>query len=331
MITVEHLSKNYGRFRALNDVSFHIERGEVVGLLGPNGAGKTTTMRILTGYLPPTEGRASIAGFDVFEDSLAARRHIGYLPESAPLYTEMTVRAYLDYMAALHRVEKRKMAVERAMERCHIADRADDLIGTLSKGLRQRVGLAQAIVHEPDVLILDEPTIGLDPRQIIEVRTLIKELGQSHTVILSTHILPEVSQTCNRVLIIHQGRLVAEGSPAELDAQMQGSRRVRIALGNVDRDVSPVLKSIPDVTDVQPLEGGRFEITCAPGTDRRAEIARRVVEQGWDLLELHGVSMSLEEIFLKLTTAEIGAPEFSSEDTPAGLNSSETNGEEGDA
>ncbi len=304
MITVEHLSKNYGRFRALNDVSFHIERGEVVGLLGPNGAGKTTTMRILTGYLPPTEGRASIAGLDVFEDSLAARRHIGYLPESVPLYTEMTVRAYLDYMAALRRVERRKRAVERAMARCHIEDRADDLIGTLSKGLRQRVGLAQAIVHEPDVLILDEPTIGLDPRQIIEVRTLIKELGQEHTVILSTHILPEVSQTCSRVLIIHQGHLVAEGTPDELTAQVQHSSRVRITLGGVGEEALPVLKGIADVLDVRLLEENTFEIACAPGTDRRAEIARQVVRQGWDLLELHRVSMSLEEIFLKLTTAE---------------------------
>ncbi len=308
MITVEHLSKNYGAFRALNDVSFHIERGEVVGLLGPNGAGKTTTMRILTGYMPPSEGRASVAGFDVFEDSLDARRHIGYLPESAPLYAEMTVRAYVDYMAALRRVDGRngvrRRAVERALARCHVDDRAGDLIGTLSKGLRQRVGLAQAIVHEPDVLILDEPTIGLDPRQIIEVRELIKELGQEHTVILSTHILPEVSQTCDRVLIVHRGQLVAEGTPAALIAQVQGGSRVRIALAGAGENAPTVLGSIPGVEQVHVLDDGAFEVACTAGADRRAAIARTVVEQGWDLLELRSIGLSLEDIFLKLTTAE---------------------------
>jgi ABC-2 type transport system ATP-binding protein len=308
MIDVEHLSKYYGEFRALNDISFHIDKGEIVGFLGPNGAGKTTTMRILTSYLPPSDGKASIAGFDVFEDSLQVRKRIGYMPESVPLYTEMSVRAYLDYMANLRRTPNRAQAVERAMAACHIDDRADSLISKLSKGLRQRVGLAQAIVHEPEVLILDEPTIGLDPKQIIEVRELIRDLGKEHTIILSSHILPEVSQTCNRILIMNNGQIVAEGSPDELNAQLQGAKHifVQVAPPTPEADggeVAALLGQVEGVTQVLPEDSG-YQVVCDAQVDVRPRLAQAIVGRGWDLLELRAVSMSLEDIFLKLTAQE---------------------------
>jgi ABC-2 type transport system ATP-binding protein len=307
VIDVQHLCKDYGTFRALDDVSFRVDRGEIVGFLGPNGAGKTTAMRILTGYMPPTAGQASVAGFDVFEDSLEVRRRIGYLPESVPLYTEMSVWAYLSYMASLRRVPDRERAIWKAMEACHIEDRADTLIAKLSKGLRQRVGLAQAILHDPQVLILDEPTIGLDPKQIIEVRELIKEIGQEHTVILSTHILPEVSQTCGRVLIINKGQIVAKGRPDELTARLQGGGRVLVQVGHPTADTPGVLSSVDGVLDVFPQGEGRFEVRCPPDVDRRPQLAQAVVERGWELLELRTVDMSLEDVFLELTTDEEAA------------------------
>ena len=313
MISVEHLDKYYGSFRALDDVSFQVEKGEIVGLLGPNGAGKTTIMRILAGYMPPSGGEARVAGYDVFEESLEVRRRIGYLPESVPLYGEMTVRAYLDYMASLRRVPDRKAAIWQAMGACHIADRADSLIAKLSKGLRQRVGLAQAILHDPEVLILDEPTIGLDPKQIIEVRELIRDLGQEHTVILSTHILPEVSQTCNRVLIIHKGQIVAEGTPAELTAMVQGGGRVHMRVARKETDdggaasgaeICATLSGVGDVIEVHPLGEDGYEVLCTANVDRRPDLARAIVERGWDLMELRAVGMSLEDIFLRLTTED---------------------------
>jgi ABC-2 type transport system ATP-binding protein len=304
MIHVTHLCKDYGPFRALHDVSFDVERGEVVGFLGPNGAGKTTAMRILSGYMPPTEGQARVAGFDVFEDSLEVRRRIGYLPESVPLYAEMSVRAYLDHMARLRRVPDRKEAVRRAMAACHIDDRAGSLIGHLSKGLRQRVGLAQAIVHDPEVLILDEPTIGLDPKQIIEVRQLIQELGREHTILLSSHILPEVSQTCSRVLILHDGRLVAKGTPDELTARLRGAGQVRVQVRPPIADVPAVLSRIPGVTEVLSQEGDTYVVVCAPNVDVRPQLAQAIVARGWELLELRAVGMSLEDIFLQLTLDE---------------------------
>ena len=320
MIQVEHLTKDYGTFRALNDIQFHVDKGEIVGFLGPNGAGKTTTMRILTGYLPPTAGQAHVAGFDVFEDSLQVRQRVGYLPESVPLYPEMTVRAYLDYMATLHHVADRQGAVQKAMEACALDGRAGHLIGRLSKGFRQRVGLAQAILHEPEVLILDEPTIGLDPKQIIEVRELIKALGETHTVILSTHILPEVSQICDRVLIIHKGQIVAEGTPDELTTQLQGGTRVLVHIAPPETEetaavattlgsIQDVLGSIPDILGIEQHAPGRYEVRCAPDVDRRAALARAIVDRGWDLLELRAVDMSLEDIFLRLTTEEVPAKE----------------------
>jgi ABC-2 type transport system ATP-binding protein len=277
-------------------------------------------MRILTGYIPPSKGQAQVAGFDVFHESLQVRRRIGYLPESVPLYAEMTVRAYVDYMASLHRVPDRRQAVKQAMELCHIADRADSLIGKLSKGLRQRVGLAQAIVHDPEVLILDEPTIGLDPRQITEVRALIKTLGQSHTIILSTHILPEVSQTCDRVLIIDNGRLVAEGTPSDLTTQLEAGERIQLRIDqptDPDLDVVTFLGGIPDVTRVVAQDGGVYQLDCSLGVDQRAEVARAVVARGWDLLELKSVHLSLEDVFIKLTTKENGPAADTGEETDA--------------
>jgi ABC-2 type transport system ATP-binding protein len=323
VIEVAHLCKDYGRFRALDDVSFAVDKGEVVGFLGPNGAGKTTAMRILTGYMPPTAGQASVAGFDVLEDSLEVRRRIGYLPESVPLYGEMSVWAYLSFMASLRRVPDREWAIWKAMEACHIEDRADTLIAKLSKGLRQRVGLAQAILHDPQVLILDEPTIGLDPKQIIEVRELIRALGEEHTVILSTHILPEVSQTCSRVLIINRGQIVAEGTPDELTARLQGGGRVLVQVGQPTGETAQVLRGVDGVLDVFVRGEGRFEVLCPPQVERRPQLAQAVVERGWELLELRAVDMSLEDVFLELTMDE--AP---LEDGPSSLGGGP--GKEGD-
>jgi ABC-2 type transport system ATP-binding protein len=305
MIHVEHLCKNYGPTRALDDVSFDVAQGEIVGLLGPNGAGKTTAMRILTGYMPPSDGQASIGGYDVFEDSLEARARIGYLPESVPLYDEMTVRAYLAYMAGLRRVPDRAKAIQRAMEACHIAARAESPIGHLSKGMRQRVGLAQAIVHDPEVLILDEPTIGLDPKQIREVRRLIQALGKEHTVLLSSHILPEVSQTCSRILILHGGRLVAQGAPDDLMARLRGGGQVLVRIRPpASEQASTILGSIPGVTEVQLQEDGTYTVTCPPDVDVRPQLAQAIVQHGWELLELRAMDMSLEDIFLQLTVDE---------------------------
>ncbi|MFQ5594427.1 MAG: ABC transporter ATP-binding protein [Anaerolineae bacterium] len=302
MIEVENLTKTYGDFVAIRDVSFHVPRGEVLGFLGPNGAGKTTTMRILTGYMPPTDGRATVAGFDVFHDSLEVRRRIGYLPETVPLYTEMTVEGYLDFVARLRGVDDRWDRIDRIMDQMDITDRADDLIGQLSKGYRQRVGLAQALVHDPEVIILDEPTIGLDPKQIIEVRELIRSLSGERTVILSTHILPEVSQLCERVLIIHEGHIVAEDTPEQLTARLEGAERVRVALEPGSDGVVEVLGAIDGVEEVTAVGDGKFDVTCALGEELRPVLARRIVERGWPLLELRPVGMSLEDVFLRLTT-----------------------------
>ncbi|MFQ5858804.1 MAG: ABC transporter ATP-binding protein, partial [Anaerolineae bacterium] len=302
MIEVESLTKTYGDFVAIEDVSFRVLRGEVLGFLGPNGAGKTTTMRILTGYMPPTDGRATVAGFDVFHDSLEARRRIGYLPETVPLYSEMTVAGYLDFVAQLRGVDDRWDRIDRVMDQVDIADRADDLIGQLSKGYRQRVGLAQALVHDPAALILDEPTIGLDPKQIIEVRELIRSLSGERTVILSTHILSEASQLCERVLIINNGRIVAEDTPEQLTARLEGAERVRVTLAPGADGVPEVLGAIDGVEDVTSVGDGKFDVTCALGAELRPVLARRIVERGWSLLELRPVGMSLEDVFLELTT-----------------------------
>lgn len=305
-IQVEKLNKDYGNFQALRDVTFEVQKGEVLGFLGPNGAGKTTTMRILTGFLPPSSGSARIAGYDVFDNSIEVRKRIGYLPETVPLYTEMTVWDYLDFSARLRGVRDRDDAVERAMEMTNIAERADTYIGKLSKGFRQRVGIAQALVHEPEVLILDEPTIGLDPKQIIEVRKLIKLLGEEHTIILSTHILPEVSQTCSRVLIINDGHIVAEDTPQRLSARVRGAEHIILQVAKPAPEVPTELEKIKGVLGVQTRDAttGVYEIETTLGTDRRADLAAMAVQRGWGLLELRPVGLSLEEVFLKLTTEE---------------------------
>ena len=313
MIQAEHLSKTYGTHPALHDVSFSVEKGEVLGFLGPNGAGKTTTMRILSGYLPATSGRASVAGFDVMRQSLEARRHIGYLPETVPLYPEMSVSGYLDFMAKIKGLagKTRKVEVYRVMEMVGVEQRSQQLIGKLSKGFRQRVGLGQAILGGPDVLILDEPTIGLDPRQIIEIRNLIKGFGGEHTVMLSTHILPEVSATCSRVIIINDGRVVAEDTPDNLTRRLRGADNLQLEVRGPRREVLTSLKKVPRVLNVEATDGrdGRtvFTVACEVGSDVREQLAAAVVGGGWGLLELRPVGMSLEEIFLKLTTTEEAA------------------------
>ncbi|MCL4486695.1 MAG: ABC transporter ATP-binding protein [Chloroflexi bacterium] len=304
MIDVQNLVKDYGTYVALRDVSFEVQKGEVLGFLGPNGAGKTTTMRILTGYMPPSSGSAHIAGFDVFSESMEARKRIGYLPETVPLYPEMSVWDYLDFAARLRHVSKRDDAIERAMDMTNIADRADQLIGRLSKGYRQRVGLAQAIVHEPDVLILDEPTIGLDPKQIIEVRHLIKSLAGEHTVILSTHILPEASNVCSRVLIINEGKIIAEDTPERLSSRVRGAERILLQVAQPAPEIPAELEKIKGVLGVEETDKGIYEIETNLGTDRRADLAALAVQRGWGVLELRPVGLSLEEVFLKLTTME---------------------------
>jgi len=302
MIEVENLTRYYGPIRAVNNVNFQVAKGEIVGFLGPNGAGKSTTMRILTGYLPASSGTARIAGFDVFYDSLEVRRRVGYMPETVPLYPEMSVQAYLNYMAELRQLPDTKKAVGRVMDACDIAQRAHQPIRELSKGYRQRVGLAQAILHEPEVLILDEPTIGLDPRQVTDVRQLVRDIGQEHTVILSSHILSEVSQTCNRILIISEGQIVASGTPEELTARVQETDRVKVLVGGADGpQVSDLLARVDGVLGVEIDKDGAYVISSVQGHDNRAELARAIVGQGWDLLELSAIGMSLEEIFLKVT------------------------------
>ncbi len=313
MIEVQHLTKRYGRVTAVDDVSFRVERGEILGFLGPNGAGKTTTMRILTGYMPATEGRAIVAGFDVFEQPIEAKRRTGYLPETPPLYPDMTVREYLEFVAKIKGVlpADRAARVRTVMERVHVADMADRLCSKLSKGYRQRVGLAQALIHNPDVLILDEPTAGLDPKQIIETRELIKQLAGDHTIILSTHILPEVSQTCQRVVIINRGRVVAVDTPDNLTARLRGSETMYVQVEGAGADGRARLAAVPGVTRV--VESDRrdgvvgYEVESARGQDVRRELARAVVTAGWGLLELRPMRMSLEEIFLSLTTEDLSA------------------------
>jgi ABC-2 type transport system ATP-binding protein len=301
MIQANHLTKYYGHQAAIQNVCFHVARGEILGFLGPNGAGKTTTMRILTAYMPPSEGTALVNGFDVFYDSLEVRRRVGYLPESVPLYPDMTVSDYLDYVAALRKVNHRPKQVGEALDKVDLGAQRNLLIGKLSKGMRQRLGIAQAIVHDPEVLILDEPTIGLDPKQIMEVRKLIKDLGGEHTVILSTHILSEVEQICSRVLIINKGQIVAEDTPASLVLHLEGGERVRLKTLAAPVDAVKTLRALPEVSQVCKIDANTFELECSLGLDCRPAIAQFVVEKGWGLLELRMVNISLEDVFLELT------------------------------
>lgn len=311
MIEVQDLTKAFGEKTAVDGITFSVNKGEILGFLGPNGAGKTTTMRVLIGYLPATQGTAKIAGFDVFDDSMEVRRRIGYLPETPPLYFDMTVASYLDFVARIKNVvpEKRAQSVESAMEMTKIADKRDELIKRLSRGYKQRVGLAQAIVHDPDVIILDEPTVGLDPKQIIEVRHLIKGLAGNHTIILSTHILPEVSMTCDRVIIINNGKIVAVDTPENLTRQLKGGERIRVEAQAPEPQLRDALQKIPGAQKVQVESlgsGGRMiaVVEAGQGADLRSQIAAKIVGQGWPLYELRSESVSLEEIFLQLTTED---------------------------
>ena len=311
MIEVQDLTKSFGDKTAVDHISFSVKKGEILGFLGPNGAGKTTTMRVLTGYLPATGGTAKIAGFDVFDDSMEVRRRIGYLPETPPLYFDMTVSAYLDFVARIKNVpaEKRPARVETALKMAKISDKRDELIKRLSRGYKQRVGLAQAIVHDPDVIILDEPTVGLDPKQIIEVRNLIKGLAGSHTIILSTHILPEVSMTCDRVVIINHGKIVAVDTPENLTMQLKGGERIRVEVQAPEKPLRDTLAQISGVRKVaidSLGSSGRLVATieASQGQDLRSQIAAKVVGLGWPLYELRGMNLSLEEIFLQLTTED---------------------------
>ena len=313
MITVEHLTKFYGPSPAVNDISFEVPKGEILGFLGPNGAGKTTTMRILTGFMPPTSGRATVAGLDVFKQSLEARRHIGYLPETVPLYTDMTPKAYLNFIGKIRGLDgrQRRARIDDVADKCAIGDVMNRLIGKLSKGYRQRVGLAQALLGDPDVLVLDEPTIGLDPRQIVETRKVIHNLRGEHTVILSTHILPEVSVTCERVVIINRGRIAAIDTPENLQRRMRGAESVDIEVRGPAEAVRAALEALPQVLSVQDRRDGPdvsiFSVDCVLGSDLREEIASTIVRHGWGLRGLRSASVSLEEIFVQLVTAEPNA------------------------
>lgn len=318
MINVQNITKNYGPFQALKDISFQVDKGQIVGFLGPNGAGKTTTMRILTCFMPANSGRVTVAGYDVFKESREVRKRIGYLPENVPLYPEMTVTKYLSYMAKIRSVPRRniKSQLDDAIEACGLTERRHQIIGQLSRGFRQRVGLAQALIHTPDVLILDEPTSGLDPRQIVEIRELIKTLGKERTILFSTHILPEASMTCERLIIISRGEITG-------DVQLEGGRAVSSQNGTENLpvpaltlsleiagaqpdEIRPVLTHIPDVirveqTDTDTADTATFHLHYTPTTDIRAEVAETVVGRGWRLLEMHTTEVSLEELFLSLT------------------------------
>ena len=311
MIEVEHLSKIFNGRKAVDDVSFSVGKGEVLGFLGPNGAGKTTTMRILTCYMPSTEGTARIAGYDVFEESLEVRKRIGYLPENPPLYPEMTVDAYLSFVAKIKGTPsgQRKAQLDKVVEECSLGDVRKRIVGKLSKGYKQRVGLAQALLNDPEVLILDEPTIGLDPKQIHEVRSLIKNLATIRTVILSTHILPEVSMTCNRVVIINKGKVVAMDTPEGLAAQMKGAERIALTVDGPPEAIREKIQAIEGVISIQTTEekeGNPLSLTveCQLDTDLRPVLASTIVSQGWKLFEMRGISMSLEDVFINLITQE---------------------------
>ena len=311
MIEVSHLTKYYGAKAALQDVSFDVKKGEILGFLGPNAAGKTTAMRILTCYMPATSGTAKISGYDVLEHSLDVRKRIGYLPENPPLYSEMTVNGFLEFVAKVKGIERRqvKRKVADSMEKTAIGHVSGRLIKQLSKGYKQRVGIAQALIHNPEVLILDEPTIGLDPKQIIEVRELIKSLGGDHTVILSTHILPEVSMTCGRVIIINEGKVVASDTPENLNRRLKGSENIFVEVAGPKAEVESKIRKLQGVTRISRKDGKKngetgFTVETELKTDIRKELAACIVQNGWGLLEMRPVGMSLEEIFLHLTTNE---------------------------
>lgn len=312
MIVVEHLTKRYADRQVVQDVSFHVKKGEILGFLGPNGAGKSTTMKMLTGYLAPSSGKVMIGGFDMASDPLKAKAMMGYMPENPPLYPEMSVRDYLAFAASIRGVERSKVkgAVEQALQKCWLTEVPNKLIAHLSKGFQQRVGLAQSLIHSPDILILDEPTNGLDPKQIIQIRELIKGLASDHTVILSTHILPEVQNTCQRVLIINGGRVVAEGSPEALESQLRGGTRILAEVRGAKDEVSGRLSTLTGVKNIDVKTSSEdsplvsVSIDVAHDVDLRERVAAEIIGAGWGLLELRTMGLSLEEIFLKLTTTD---------------------------
>ena len=304
MIKVSGLTKDYGARRAISNLSFDAQQGEIVGFLGPNGAGKTTTLRILTGYMPPTDGEAIVAGYDVVEESLEVRKRVGYLPETVPLYTDMIVFDYLKFMGDLRRIPNVSNRVDEVLDMVGLTDRSDGYIGNLSKGMRQRVGLAQALLHRPEVLILDEPTIGLDPGQVVEVRELIREIGKERTVLLSTHLLNEAQNICDRLLIINQGKIVAEDTTANLQARLIGAERVIIRVRGEADELANTIQQVKGVQSVETKQDGAVEFEFSSGKDLRPEVAKKVISSGYDLLELRPLGMSLEEIFLELTGSE---------------------------
>lgn len=307
MIDVQNITKRYGHHTAIDRVTFSVAKGEVLAFLGPNGAGKTTTMRILTGFMPATEGTARVAGFDCTDQPLEVKRQIGYLPETPPVYQELTVTEYLTFVGQLRALTGQRLtsALNQSIERLELGSVRHRLIGNLSRGYRQRVGLAQALLHDPPVLILDEPTVGLDPKQIIEIRELIKSLAGSHSVILSTHILPEATAVCQRVVIINKGRIVAEDNPEQLSARLRQSEKISISLKATPADCERKFREIPGVLHVSPGQTtGSFLIESALGHDLRDEIARVAVSNHWGLLELRTISMTLEDVFLQLTRHE---------------------------
>ncbi len=305
MIRVENLTKYYGKRLAVDNISFNIEKGEIVGFLGPNAAGKTTTMRILTGFLAPTSGNVWIAGHDMQNHSLEARQHIGYFPEAVPLYRDETVYSYLDYLAAIRGMDKKKREsrIDEVIEMLHLGEYTDVFIGKMSKGYRQRVGVAQAIIHEPDVLIMDEPTIGIDPIQVSMTRQLIKDLGKEHTILLSTHVLPEVSMTCERVIIINEGKIVAQDRIEHLSSMIGGARRIRLEVEGPPQEIIKRLRQISGVQQVS-NQGTQYNIESPADRDIRSQITSAIIQSGWTLLSIESVEMSLEDIFLKLTTTE---------------------------
>jgi len=329
MINVKELTKKYARTTAVDRISFEVQKGEIVGFLGPNGAGKTTTMRILTCFLPPTQGTATVGGFDVLQQPLEVKKRIGYLPESPPLYPEMDTAEYLNFVGRLKGLSggELRRRVESVCERCNIGDVKKKLLGKLSKGYRQRVGLAQALIHNPEVLILDEPTAGLDPKQINETRELIRGLAGEHTIILSTHILPEVEQTCNQVIIINQGKLIAQDSVEALQARARGGEAVLLEVGSQNGNLDPGavmkrLEQVPGIVRVQSRESREncavFEVESQQGRSVRGDLARAIVQGGWDLNELRPSALSLEAIFLQLTGDSSAAERQETEENLAG-------------
>jgi ABC-2 type transport system ATP-binding protein len=301
MIQVNGLTKDYGARRAIDNLSFDAEQGEIVGFLGPNGAGKTTTMRILTGYMPPTDGTAIVAGYDVVEESLEVRKRVGYLPETVPLYNDMTALEYLKFMADLRKIPNSEERAFETLAKVNLEERANSYIGNFSKGMRQRIGLAQALIHRPEVLILDEPTIGLDPAQVVEMRSVIREIGQDRTVLLSTHILTEAQQICDRVLIINKGQIVTEDTPENLQARLAGAQRVLVRVRGEADELPARISKVKGVRDVEAKPDGSVEFEFSAGQDVRPLVAKTVVQAGFDLLEMRPIGLSLEEIFLELT------------------------------